>query len=361
MELSPFPYHGPLLATEVRGRDGLVTDLVERVTARRVTALLGPRRFGKTSVLRRVQAELSEMTTVWVDLYEVRSLADVAVRFDEGIAGTKGWFSATAKSLATAASLNLGAVRVEMTRPAASRPDPTMTLKGLLDVLVETALRSPTLLVVDEFSAIAAADGAAGLLRTVLQHHYRDLGILFAGSHPSMMRTLFSERPQPFYSQADLVEIGRLDLAALHEIVTAGFRSTGREAGGVPAMVAEFGNGHPQRSMQLADAIWRRTPQQCEAGAEQFAEGLNELRMTTDEGMERLFSVYGAGERAVLRSVARSGSVYGAGAQLLDLSAGSAAHASRQLLDDGDLSKGTTGLRVVDPLFADWLRRRFPI
>ena len=54
--------------------------LVERVTARRVTALLGPRRYGKTSVLREVAARGSELSTVWVDLFEVVSIADAAIR-----------------------------------------------------------------------------------------------------------------------------------------------------------------------------------------------------------------------------------------------------------------------------------------
>ena len=80
MDASPFPYQGPLSPEQVRGRDDLVLDLLERVSERRVTALLGPRRYGKTSVLARVAAELvgGGASVVWVDLYEVTSMADVA-------------------------------------------------------------------------------------------------------------------------------------------------------------------------------------------------------------------------------------------------------------------------------------------
>ena len=48
------PVLGALPADQVHGRDELVDDLVERFTARRVTALMGPRRVGKTSVLSKV-------------------------------------------------------------------------------------------------------------------------------------------------------------------------------------------------------------------------------------------------------------------------------------------------------------------
>jgi hypothetical protein len=362
VDLSPFPYQGPLAPAQVRGRDGLVEDLVERVTARRVTALLGPRRYGKTSVLGRVAAELTEVSTVWVDLYEVTSMADVAVRFDDALGATTGRLAVAARNLAASLSLNLGVVKMELTRrPPRLRPDPALAFHALLDVLVGAAARVPTLLVVDEFSSIGRVAGAAGLLRTALQHHYSDLGIVFAGSHPSMMRTLFSARPEPFYGQADLVEIGPLSGPDVEAIVASGFARTGRHAGHVAGPITLFTAGHPQRTMQLADACWRHTPAGATAGTDAWTEGLDEIRRATAEGMERLYSGFQRGERDVLRAVARSGRIYGAEAELLDLSKGTATGARRTLLDSGDLVEAPSGLAVVDPVLADWLRTRFEI
>ncbi|HVM06410.1 MAG TPA: ATP-binding protein [Acidimicrobiales bacterium] len=361
MAPSPFPYHGPLEPAQVQGRDELVSDLIERVGSRRVTALLGPRRYGKTSVLRRVAAELTGTTTVWVDLYEVTSMPDVAVRFDDALAATTGRFARAARHVSAGLALNLGAVKVELTGPARSRPDADLTFHRLLDVLVATAAEEPTLLVVDEFSSIARVKGAAGALRTAVQHHYRELGIVFAGSHPSMMRTLFTSRAEPFYGQADLVEIGALDAAAVSGIVGSGFAATGRDAGHVAGLIASFTAGHPQRTMQLADACWRHTPPGGTAGPTTWSAALDEVRRSTAEGMERLYSGFERGERSVLRAVARGGSIYGAEAGLLELSTGTATHARRALLDSGDLVDTDAGLRVVDPLLADWLRERFPI
>ncbi|HET7489275.1 MAG TPA: hypothetical protein VFJ85_15190 [Acidimicrobiales bacterium] len=361
MDSSPFPYQGPLEPDQVQGRDDLLADLVERVTERRVTALLGPRRYGKTSVLRRLAAQLTELATVWVDLYEVTSMPDVAVRFDDALGATSGRFAAAARAVAAGLSLNLGVVKVDLTGPARNRPDAGLTFHGLLEVLVTAAARHPTLLVVDEFSSIARVDGAAGALRTAVQHHYRDLGIVFAGSHPSMMRTLFTSRAEPFYGQADLVEIGPLPLAAVEAIVDEGFAATGREAGHVAGLIGAFTAGHPQRTMQLADACWRHTGAGGTAGDETWAAALADVRRATAEGMERLYSAFERGERSVLRAVARGGSIYGAEAGLLELSTGTATHARRSLLDSGDLTIGESGPVVVDPLLADWLRRRFPI
>ena len=361
MDASPFPYQGPLDPEQVHGRDDLIEELVRRVSARKVTALLGPRRYGKTSVLGRLAAELDEVTTVWVDLYEVTSMADVAVRFDDALGRTRGPFATVVRNIAAGVSINVGLVKLDFTGPARNRPDPPLLFQSLLDVLVRAATREATLLVVDEFSSITRVQGAAGALRTALQHHYNDLGIVFAGSHPSMMRTLFTEREEPFYGQADLVEIGPLLPQAVEEIVGRGFESTGRKAGHIAAHIVDFAKGHPQRTMQLADACWRYTRRGETADADTWATALDDVRRAAAQGLERLYSTFDRGERDVLRAVARSGSVYGTAAGLLDLSKGTATHARGTLRDSGDLVETTTGLTLVDPLLADWIRQRFPI
>ena len=225
---------------------------------RKVTALLGPRRYGKTSVLRRVAADLvpSGVSLVWLDLYELTSMVDLALRLDDAIHRARGPVAASAARTAAAIGLTLGVIRVEFTKPA--RPDSTATVHVLLDTLVRAATGTPTLLVVDEFAGIARVNGAAGLLRTKLQHHYQSLGLLFAGSEPSTMQALFSEREQPFYAQADVVTIGPLDAVAVHDLVTGGFTATGRDPGPLPRLIHGFCGGHPRRTMQLADQAWER-------------------------------------------------------------------------------------------------------
>ena len=216
------------------------------------------------------------------------------------------------------------------------------------------------MLVVDEFSFIARVPGAAGALRTATQHRYQDLGMVFAGSHPSMMRTLFTGRAEPFYGQADLMEIGPLSSVTIEETVTSGFSSTGRDAGALGALLGAFTGGHPQRTMQLADACWRQTPP-GERGDHHWADGLTAVQRATDEAMERLFSQFNPGERSVLRAIAQSGTVYGAEADLLALSKGTATHARGTLLDKGELVERDGEIVLVDPVLRDWIRRRFPL
>ena len=69
----------------------------------------------------------------------------------------------------------------------------------------------------------------------------------------------------------------------------------------------------------------------------------------------------GTSSQKVMRVVAQGGSVLGTAADVLGLSTGAARSAERKLIDDGQIQRIDDRLKVVDPLFADWLRRRFPI
>jgi len=358
MRSSPFRFHGPLAPAEVVGRDEVVTDLVQRVTERRPTVLIAPRRFGKTSVLGRVGADLSDTTTVIsIDLYELRSWADFAARIDDALDGVLGEARSRLDRIATNFEISLGVVKARFARP--DRPPADLTADRLLDLIVAHAIDSPTVLIFDEFSSIARVDGAAGLLRTKLQHHFSTIGLLFAGSEPSTMRMLFADSDQPFYAQADLLELAGLSQRLVDHLIYIGFEAT--PPPGLAAKLFDFTRGHPQRTMQLADAVWRHV-QDGQDDTHVWGDALTNVRSTTADGFELRFSGLTSAEQAVMRLAAGDGALHGRHAELFSLSASSAVNARRTLTDRGQIEKAErTAVRVVDPLFADWVRRRFPI
>lgn len=363
MEVSPFPYQGPLQPDEhtLRGRDDLVADLLERVTEHRVTALLGPRRYGKTSVLAVVADRLAAagVNVVWIDLFGVQSEVDLIARIDQSLAATQGSLRRRLDQLAATAEINLGLVRLSFTGRGAT-PDRGAVLDTLIDIFVRSALENPTVLICDEFSAINEVPGAAAKLRTHLQHHYERIGLLFAGSRPSTMRMLFEDREQPFYAQADRVEIGPLSAAATLEIINDGFDRTGRDPGPLASLVQAFCGGHPQRSMQLADAAWRLAAPGAAWTESVWSETLAVVRRHEASEAERVWERHDTAERAVLRLVAARRPLFGRDADLVGLASSSASNTRRKLLADGRLSEHEGRLTVTDPLFADWIVRNFP-
>ena len=77
--------------------------------------------------------------------------------------------------------------------------------------------------------------------------------------------------------------------------------------------------------------------------------------------MQDLFAVFDkfSGISKLDSALVCGGSVYGATAALLDLPSGTAHTAVETLTGNGTLRRHQQQLRIVDPLFADWLKTRF--
>lgn len=364
MERSPFPHAGPLEADEVTGRDEESAELVRLLGGRQPVALIAPRRYGKTSLLRRgawLLDQVEPTTTIWLDCYGLSSASDMAVRLGTALQGTTGSFREAVDRIAGSLSLHLGVITAELRRPARDGPDPVATLHALLETLVEAATRQSTVVVIDEVADAVDVDNVLEIARTHLQPVYRDVGLAFAGSKPSMMSRLFGDSDQPFYSQAEPLDLGPLRAATIIDLVHDGFRSTGRTAGPTADGIASFSRGHPQRAMELADAVWWRTDPGAEATQETWERALERVRGRSSTGMREFFSVLGSSQRAVLRAVAHTGAPFAAAeGRFHDLSTSSITAARNALVDAGHLTSDGRTTSIVDPLLADWVLRTLP-
>ena len=125
--------------------------------------------------------------------------------------------------------------------------------------------------------------------------------------------------------------------------------------------MARFADGHPQRAMQLADALWRHTPEGATADDDSWAAALAEVRRARTTAASACSAPLPIGHQRLLRAVAADGRVYGSAADVLGLAPGTANAAVDSLIGDGQVVRRDDRLAIVDPLFADWIRRRFPL
>lgn len=88
---------------------------------------------------------------------------------------------------------------------------------------------------------------------------------------------------------------------------------------------------------------------------------LGDVRAATAPGLERLYSGFVAGEKAVLRLVASGTGLFGGTAEVLGVPTGTAQHARDRLVERGDLAGSGAAVTIVDPVFADWISHRFPL
>ena len=237
-DVNPFVYSRPIAPDDVIDRDDETQRLLTAAVGGHYVRLYAPRKYGKTSLLRRVlrDAERSEgMIPILVDLYGVLSVADVAIRFERAYARQlKGKARTRIEEFLQSTGLGLaGRARDQRADQLQPRTDPLPALHALLDLplRLEESGGFRALIVLDEFQDITKVKEMDAVLRSHIQLQGEVASFVFAGSEPGLMRELFEDRERPLYGQAVPMRLGRLADPDIAAYVAERFRETGRSAG----------------------------------------------------------------------------------------------------------------------------------
>lgn len=365
---SPFIFDGPLPPEQVIGRNEEADTLRDWARRGRFMALVAPRRFGKTSLIGKVQADaaaLDDTTVVVADLFEVASLADLVIRLE------RAWRNQTPSRIRDRVSEFLAGAKVGVSIAGsgfavqlADRPhlDPLPALHALLDLphaLASTGHR--TLVVLDEFQSVGAIPSAEATIRSHAQHQRDYCSYLFAGSEPAMLAAAFDDRARPFYGQVETFRLGRLPAAALTEAIADGFALANRSPGDVVANLVNASEGHPQRTMLLAHLLFQSVGDGRRATAADWDTVSAEALRRVDAEARATLNGLASEQRKTLRAVAEYQSPYASRAlQSLNLTKATAQTAAEALIAAGVVERDSGRWRVIDPLLAQWLRTLYP-
>jgi hypothetical protein len=366
-DLNPFVYSRPIAPEDVIDRDDETRQLLALAAGGHYARLSAPRKYGKTSLLRRVlrDAERGEgMVPILVDLYGVVSLADVTVRVERAYARhLKGRLRARIDELlqSTGLGLSLSAMGIGARLHLEPRASPLPALHALLDLPLRLGdgVDRRALIVFDEFQDVAKVGDIDAIIRSHIQFQGEVASYIFSGSEPGLMRQLFDEHERPLYGQAAPVELGRLPDPDIAAYVVDRFRGTGREAGEAVGPLLAAASGHPQRAMLLAHRVWEEVPLGASATLADWSRALEatlvQLQPELDAHWQRLTPTEQKTVRAV---VAGQGSPYRTAVLArLDLGKASAQEALRNLAARAEVESGADGYVLVDPLFALWIER----
>lgn len=369
----PLRFDGPVAPDRLIDRRDELAELGRSAARRTAIRLAAPRRFGKTSLLR-AHVEAMRATghrAVIVDLSDVGDLAAVLARIAHAY---RGLDPAAARLVARAtrrAGITVGpaGVALSVERGATAFPSREQlepVLLELLDLPARLHRDDDGLSVVcfDEFQdLLRGGRGLDGVLRSVIQHHGDAASYVYAGSHPSLLRELFTDRQRPLFGQALPLELGPLPEEEAIDALTAILAEEGYAdpdvGAAVDLVVSELG-GHPQRTILVTDLLLRR----LEDGAvgepdELFELALADALRATSDVHRATWRSRTPAEAHVLRLVAERVAPTGADAsRSTGVAASTLGEAAERLLAEGQ-HLGRDGRRwwLVDPLLALWLRR----
>lgn len=384
--LRPFPFETPIAPDALIDRRDELHRLSQAAAERVHVRLAGPRRFGKTSLLLAHAAGLqgTGWRTVHVDLYGVTSLAEICVRIATSYARLKdSRLRAHLDSLGGRLGLSLTPAGPGITlgpRQRIPSPEATQTAAAeLLDLPLTLHERDqiPTLVVFDEFQdLLSAGQGLDGLLRSHVQYHGDAAVYVYAGSQPSLMRKLFSDRERPLYGQAEPLELGTLPADEVLVELAERFDELGEDPRGALSPLVGVAAGHPQRTMLLAHLLHRELAAR-EVGSTTLPEGaeVEEIALAdavvrralsmTHEAHQGVWDQMSGGKKAVLAALADGDSPTGTTtARRFETSRATLQSALRDLAREGqhvtrdETPDGWGPWRYVDPLLQLWVRSR---
>jgi hypothetical protein len=214
----------------------------------------------------------------------------------------------------------------------------------------------------DEFQdVVRVGDAITGAIRSELEQHGKLAAYVFSGSHPGLMRDLFSDRRHAFFAQAKPIDLPPLAAADLAEYIGARFEAGGRDPGEALEPLLATADGHPQRAMLLAHHLYESTEPKASATTEEWVTALAGATRDANPEVEAAWDAWNNSERRLMTVVSQrttplQGTVarerYGVS------KTGSNNKTIERLRRDGHIvadQTTTTGWRVVDPLLELWL------
>jgi hypothetical protein len=365
-DLNPFRFSGPLGSDDMIDRDPEAEDLLALAEGGHSFRLVGPRRYGKTTLLRRVleAAEREKMATVLVDLQDVLSIGEIVVRIERGYDRLKGPVRRNVDNLFR--SWNIGLALGGGGFTATLQRTPNVNVESVLLRLLELPAAlfdrdgTTSLIAFDEIQDVLAVPGADGKIRSVIQHQADAATYAFAGSAPGIMQQLFADPKRPLLDQAVPKNLAPLPLNDVGEYVAGRFERTGRDVGSALTPMLEFTRGHPQRSMMLAHYLWERTTRRATADEGTWVAALDQAAGDSAPLMRAIWRNLTVNERRMARALAVTTTpLYSEEtAAAVGIKRASIGRALESLANNADTVRESDRPRLTDPMFELWLRGR---
>jgi hypothetical protein len=310
-------------------------------------------RHGKTSLVNAALAAFAgrqNSLAVLIDCAAVLTATDFVRRVEHGYA--RAWAEG---SVEEALVERLEAVPYRLA--GAEAKNPAARVEELVVVAAELAEPGGRRVVLsfDEVQDALAVPEIFDLLKRARGRSNDRVSYAFAGPDLSAMEQgLWSEH-------AARVIVATIDPILFAREITRRFADTGRDAGEAAKVIAIVGAGHPQRSSLLASQLWELTAGGEPATIATAKAAIEWALVRCVPEFDVRWSALHSNERRVAVAIANEIAPQGTRAQR---ATGLASFGAAQRALQGIKSSGVAQTRderttLTDPLFAEWLRRRY--
>jgi hypothetical protein len=377
--VNPFEYGRELGPGELADRDTEVAEVRDALLESAKLFLIGPRRYGKTSV-HNVGAHAARNRGGIVLRYNVEAypviddmLTTIVADAARLITGPVEKAAKLLERLFTALRPQVTYSPLEQSWSASFGVDRSLpVVPRLVEVLhglerLATKVERPVGLVLDEIQHLVV-DGveAERQVRAAIQEH-RQVGYVFAGSDTRLLTAMTTEPARPFYRLGQVRVLEEIPRPAFLEYLRAGFSTLpARVEEDALTRILEEAEDVPYNVQLLAHECWN-TLRDAGDGTTLSANRIVEIHAAAARRLDPVYSQVwlslSAPQRRALQAIVREGSegLFGAAiAKRYSLPATTMQKAIAALVDKRvcwrQVRAGAARLRLEDPLFGRWVQ-----
>jgi hypothetical protein len=387
---NPFRFGGEINAAELVDRD-LETQSVERtIRDGGKLFLVGPRRFGKSSILRAASERLADRGAIVLRI-DADPLSSLNMLVEQIVALSAARLKGKVQHIVGLLGKFFSALRPEIkfdisdqkwsaaigVQTAASPDHAIQQLVDALHGLEQLALAQPASrpvgLIIDEFQRVIELGGARAeaQIRAAIQQHSR-VGYVFAGSQTRVITAMTMNADRPFYRLGAVNFIGPLPRPDFAAFITKNLRKSGFRIADSAAVneILTLAADVPYNVQNLASKCWEELSSMrghnpatltIDVVRQSLMRAVLELDPIYTEAWIRLTVAQQNTLRAVIREdgkgLTSAAVVRTIGASPSTVQRTLEALFKQSILRD-EASEGKVRMRFDDPFFAHWIRMR---
>ena len=382
---NPFSIGTVVTGAEFADRDAELRLLEDELPSGGRIFLLAYRRYGKSCLiheaLRRLEKNAGAITA-YVDLYKASSEREFwELMINQLVAGSRepvkrvvDWLKSLGGTLRPTFSVDPQSGMPTVTLgPVATSAELGRLRERALTLPGEIAARRrrPVILAFDEFQEIQAFDGGRleKQMRAAFQQH-RQVGYVFAGSKPHLLRRMAEDPQAAFYRFGRRVELGPIAAEAWFEYLKPRFdRGSMEVSADALRRIVELTRGIPYYVMRVCRLLWPRGLRRPTIDINEVDAAFGEIVDEAGEIFAPTWEELTLAQRRTAAALAegRSSEIFAQAVRTeYELGAPSSVARSLERLRDlglvGHEGRATAGARyrIVDPGFVAWVRRQRP-
>jgi len=314
METNPFQFGGLVDDPYFIDRKEELSEIKISLAQRQNMVIYAPRRYGKTSLIKRVAREMEANghPVVYLDFFRVYSKFRFIELYSQiilskqtgGIEKALKWFKAQVSGLTPTVSLNQEGEPVFGMGYLQGKP----TSEDIIQILkLPEKLYSGKQVVVvfDEFQEISGLNGESfeKEIRSVIQEQ-NHVSYVFMGNKTHLMLDMFNQKERAFYQSAKLYPLGKIPLIEMRKFVSQGFLQLGINLNNdILELLLDWTENIPYYVQFLAAELFTLSQDSDEISKEDLAKVMERILDRQNDFYTELMEKISSNQKKVLRAL----------------------------------------------------------